>query len=160
MLIAVKQVDEDTIERLFSIYAESMDDMRGNFASLKEMKAAYAAFLSDFIIDPKHLVLVETADGIWVSGLRAVCTGAGRWFLEAVETMPEKRKKGYGQDMLLHTIQYLQNLEMTELSCIISQNNLASQALHSKCGFVPTREAPINPWGELEDGAILFRFCK
>lgn len=160
MLTVVKQVDEETIERLFSIYAESMTDMKENFASFGEMKAAYASFLADFITNPKQLVLVETTDAVWVSGLRAVETETGHWFLEAVETMPEKRKMGYGRDLLCHTIGYLQSLGMKELSCTISRGNTASQMLHSKCGFVPTAEPPINPWGELEDGTILFRLRK
>lgn len=38
--------------------------------------------------------------------------------------------------------------------------NTASQALHSQCGFVPTEEPPRNPWGELEEETVLFRFSR
>lgn len=160
MLTVVKQVDEETIDRFFSVYSESMEDLKRNYSSIAEMKSAYAAFLSDFIADPKQLVLVEKTDSIWVSGLRAVETKPGHWFLEAVETKPEERKKGYGKNLLLHTIQYLQSIGMMELSCTISKRNMGSQVLHKKCGFVPTSEPPINPWGQREEGTILFRFKK
>ena len=156
MLIHVTQIDEETVERLFAVYVESMEDLRENYPSLPEMKADYGAFLKDFVADPRHLVLVED----WVSGLRAIETEAGRWFLEAVETMPEERHKGYGKRLLRHTILELERRGMTEITCTISKHNTASQALHSQCGFVPTEEPPRNPWGELEEGTVLFRFSR
>ena len=160
MLNIVTQIDENTINRLLSVYSESMQDMRKNFASDAEMCAAYAAFLRDFVKNPKQLVIVETSDDEWVSALRAIETMEGHWFLEAVETKPEERKKGFGKALLCHTMDYLKNIGMTELTCTISKNNVKSQALHGKCGFIPTDEPPLNCWGELEEGCILYRFGK
>ena len=57
-------------------------------------------------------------------------------------------------------IDYLKRNGMKELSCTISKNNFKSQALHRKCGFLPTNEPPVNCWGELEEGAVLFRLAK
>lgn len=160
MLNIVTRIDEDTISQLFSVYSELMNDMKINFANDTEMRAAYASFLRAFIANPKQLVIVEESNSVWVSALRAVETSEGHWFLEAVETKPEERKKGYGKELLHHTIDYLENIGMTELTCTISKNNFKSQALHGKCGFVPTSEPPMNPWGELEEGTILFRLKK
>lgn len=158
MLNVIQKIDEAAIDRLFSVYAESMEDLQKNFAGAAQMRVEYSAFLTDFIAGPKHLVLVEEAGSEWISGLRAIETKAGCWFLEAVETMPEKRNQGYGKALLLHTIDYLTGLGMTELSCTIAKENAASQALHKKCGFVPTDLPPVNPWGENEEGTILFLF--
>ena len=69
----------------------------------------------------------------------------------------EERKKGFGKDLLDHTIDYLKNIGMRELTCTISKKNFKSQALHGKCGFIPTNDAPLNCWGELEEGTILYR---
>lgn len=157
MLVVVKQVNEEIIERFFALYEESMKDLEANFRSLEEMKEAYASFLKDFMADPKQLVLVEEIDDIWASALRAVESADGRWFLEAVETKPQERKKGYGEALLHHTISHLRCLGMREVTCTIAKNNVASMALHRKCGFVPTQDAPINPWGQLENGTVLFR---
>ena len=157
MVNIVTQIDEDAISRLLSVYSESMDDMKINFANDAEMRAAYASFLRDFIGNPKQLIVVETSDDDWVSALRAIETTEGHWFWEAVETKPGERKKGFGKDLLRHTIDYLKNLGMTELTCTISKNNFKSQALHGKCGFIPTNDAPLNCWGELEEGTILYR---
>lgn len=160
MLNIVTQIDENTIRRLLSVYSESMNDMKINFASDAEMYAAYTSFLRGFVKNPKQLIIVEESNDEWVSALRAIETIEGHWFLEAVETKPEKRKKGFGKDLLRHTIGYLINIGMAELTCTISKNNFKSQALHEKCGFIPTNELPLNCWGELEEGTILYRLVK
>ena len=160
MLNLVAQVDENAVCQLMSLYSESMNEMKKHFASGAEMYEAYASFLQDFVKNPKQLILVEVSDDEWVSALRAIETMEGHWFLEAVETKPEKRKKGFGKNLLYHTIDYLKNIGMKELTCTISKNNFKSQALHRKCGFLPTNKPPVNCWGELEEGTILYRLDK
>ena len=157
MIKIITQIDEITISSLLSVYSESMDDMKTNFATDTEMCVAYASFLREFAKKPNQLIIVETFNDEWVSALRAIETTEGHWFLEAVETKPNKRKKGFGKDLLLHTIDYLKNRGMTEITCTISHNNHKSQALHGKCGFIPTNDAPLNCWGEFEEGTILYR---
>ena len=160
MLNLVAQVDENAVCQLMSLYSESMNEMKKHFASDAEMCEAYASFLQDFVINLKLLILVEVSDDEWVSALRAIETMEGHWFLEAVETKPEKRKKGFGKNLLYHTIDYLKNIGMKELTCTISKNNFKSQELHRKCGFLPTNEPSVNCWGELEEGTILYRLAK
>ena len=94
MLLQVTTVDNNSLEQLFSVYEESMKDLQSRYASLEDMKASYADFLNEFLSIPNQYVLVEAAEGQWVSGLRAIETESGCWFLEAVETMPEERRKG------------------------------------------------------------------
>lgn len=157
MINIVTQIDENAISRLLSVYSESMDDMKMNFAGDAEMCSAYASFLREFVENPKHLIIAETFNDEWVSALRAIETTEGHWFLEAVETKPDKRKKGFGKNLLHHTVDYLKNRGMTEVTCTIAKNNHKSQALHEKCGFVPTNDPPLNCWGESEEGTILYR---
>ena len=93
MLNPVALIDENAISRLLSVYSESMNEMKKHFASDAEMRGAYVSFLRDFVKNPKQLILVEVSDDEWVSALRAIETIEGHWFLEAVETKPEERKK-------------------------------------------------------------------
>lgn len=97
MLERIENVNEQVIEKMFLLYAESMADMEGEFKDRDEMEASYAAFLKEFIQNPKQMVFIETDEKQWVSGLRAVESEPGKWFLEAVETMPGKRNRGYGK---------------------------------------------------------------
>ena len=157
MLHVVTHIDDCTVDRLMAVYAESMDDLRENFANEAEMYEAYKVFLKEFAESPRQLILVEVSDDTWVSAMRAIGTTNGSWFLEAVETRPDKRGQGYGTALLRHTIEHLRSLGMRESTCTIAQSNHISRALHEKCGFSPTDEPPLNCWGELEEGTILYR---
>lgn len=158
MLFVVKQVDDQTIEALFSIYAESMGELAAQFESKEEMKAAYADFVRAFVADPKQRLFVEEDGGVWKSALRAVAMSEQSWFFEAVETMPEARRKGYGAALLRHSIAYLKDMGVREVACTIFKGNDKSRALHEGCGFAATDEPPVNAWGETEDGCILYRY--
>lgn len=157
MLLQVTTVDNNSLELLFSVYEESMKDLQSRYASLEDMKASYADFLNEFLSIPNQYVLVEAAEGQWVSGLRAIETESGCWFLEAVETMPEERRKGHGRRLLLHTLDFLKSRGMQQAFCQISKNNIKSQKLHISSGFIPTEDPSIDPWGQLNDRTILFR---
>ena len=157
VLVVVRTVNDNVVARLFDVYAESMGDLSCDFSSEEEMRASYCEFLEGFIADPAHLVLVEEDDGVWKSGLRAVSCGDECWFVEAVETDPGVRRQGYGKLLLLHAIEYLRSLGVHAISCCISESNNASRRLHELCGFSATGEDPINPWGELEEGCVLYR---
>lgn len=157
MLLQVTTVDNNSLEQLFSVYEESMKDLQSRYASLEDMKASYADFLNEFLSIPNQYVLVEAAEGQWVSGLRAIETESGCWFLEAVETMPEERRKGHGRRLLLHTLDFLKSRGMQQAFCQISKNNIESQQLHTSCGFIPTEDPSIDPWGQLDNHTILFR---
>lgn len=157
MLVVVKSMDRDTIQRLLSIYSESMECMESCFDSKKEMIEAYSSFLNKFVANPKQLIMVEEINHIWVSGLRAIETKTGKWFIEAVETKPEERGKGYGKELIRHTINYLSHNGMKEVSCTIGEKNVKSKHLHQGCGFISTKEIPMNPWGEVEEGRILYK---
>ena len=51
---------------------------RGNLKNRNEMEASYAAFLKEFIENPKQMVFVETVEKQWVCGLRAVESEPGK----------------------------------------------------------------------------------
>ena len=56
MLERIENVNEQVIEKMFLLYAESMADMEGEFKDRDEMEASYAAFLKEFIQNPKQMV--------------------------------------------------------------------------------------------------------
>lgn len=157
MLERIENVNEQVIKKMFLLYAESMADMEWEFKNRDEMEASYAAFLKEFIENPKQMVFVETVEKQWVCGLRAVESEPGKWFLEAVETMPGQRNRGYGKKLIRHVTEFLKGIGAKKIDCIIGKSNLSSIKMHSDCGFKETKEPPVNCWGELEEGRILFR---
>lgn len=56
MLVVVRTVDDEVIERLFDVYAESMSDLSCDFSSEEEMRSSYREFLEDFVSQPGQLV--------------------------------------------------------------------------------------------------------
>jgi len=158
MLIQVKDTNASTVDRLFDLYSESMAKLRDRFQSSDEMKQAYANFLTEFLSSPSQLILVEKVGNEWLSGLRAIEVAKGCWFIEAVETKTGKRNCGHGRRLLLETIAYLKNIGMQQITCQISKNNILSQQLHTSCGFLPTQEASVDPWGITDERTILYKY--
>ena len=110
MLERIENVNEQVIKKMFLLYAESMADMEGEFKNRDEMEASYAAFLKEFIENPKQMVFVETVEKQWVCGLRAVESEPGKWFFEAVETRPGQRNRGYGKKLIRHVTEFLKGI--------------------------------------------------
>lgn len=145
MIKILKNVDDEMVENLYEIYSESMEEIlhHSNYGSREKMIADYKNFLQAFIAKDNQLVIVENYKGVWVSGLRAIKTSPVHWHIEAVETRPDCRQRGYGKLLMQHTIEYLSNTGMKSMDCAIAKNNIASQKLHEKVGFVCSNKSPI-----------------
>ena len=81
MLERIENVNEQVIEKMFFIICRIHGGYGGEFKNRDEMEASYAAFLKEFIENPKQMVFVETVEKQWVCGLRAVESEPGKWFL-------------------------------------------------------------------------------
>ena len=109
-------------------------DLAAGFSSEGEMRSSYREFLEGFVSDRGHLVLVEEDGGVWKSALSAVSCGAGRWFVEAVETDSCARRRGYGRHLLLHATEHLRSLGARDVTCVIYRDNEVPRRLHESCG--------------------------
>lgn len=125
MLERIENINEQVIKKMFLLYAESMADMEGKFKNRDEMEASYAAFLKEFIENPKQMVFAETVEKQWVCGLRAVESEPGKWFFEAVETRPGQRNRGYGKKLIRHVTEFLKGTGAKKIDCIIGKSNLS-----------------------------------
>ena len=157
MMIEIREINAAAVDRLFAVYAESMADLSENFDSADEMRAGYESFLRESTREPGQLILVEADGDNWVSALRAIEYRPGVWFMEAVETAPDRHGQGFGRRLLNHSVERLLSLGAQRIECIIHPDNTASQRLHAACGFVPTDDKPVNCWGETETGCVLWR---
>lgn len=81
------------------------------------------------------------------SGLRLYPReGENQWFLEALETRPDCRGRGFGLRALWETIRALEAEGPVRLECHVHKTNAASLATHAAAGFVRTLDYA------LEDG--------
>ena len=70
-----------------------------------------------------------------MSALRLYKIGGGFYFIEALETAPKFRCKGYAEKLLNELIEKLKNTENCKIHDCVSKKNTASLRVHEKCGF-------------------------
>lgn len=84
------------------------------------------------------------AEDTWVSALRLSRIEDGFYYLEALETHPDFRKKGYAARLLCDVIEELKARGPFRLCDCVSKTNLASVRVHRKCGFEIVSEAAFD----------------
>ena len=89
-------------------------------------------------------------DGKYVSALRLEPYRDGL-LIEALETAPAERRKGYGRALLQAV---LQHMEGTKLYSHVEKHNHASLALHQSCGF-----ETVSDFAAYIDGSVNYRGC-
>ncbi len=93
----------------------------------------------------RYFVLEE--DGVWVSALRIYPVEDFFW-LEALETHPAYRRRGYGTALLRQTITALAADGPVCIRDGVRKTNTASLRTHEKAGFVIEHEDEVTylPW--------------
>ena len=76
--------------------------------------------------------------------MNEITTYVDFYYLEALETAKQYRKKGYGTEFLQELIRLLKRCGRVIIRSNVSKNNMASLALHRKCGFAIEEENGIN----------------
>ena len=88
--------------------------------------------------------------GRYVSALRLEPYRDGL-LLEALETAPEERRKGYAQELIHAVISYVGDVKVYSH---VGKKNIASLAVHKKCGFHRILE-----YAAYADGSVLQSSC-
>ena len=114
--------------RLMDVYAESNLENTDFFcpeepdkeAAVRMVESGFLDFLkNEFFKEPEAVCWVLEEDGVWVSALRTCKIPEGPYYLEALETRPDRRRQGYGVRLLSEVL----------------EKNAASLRAHEKCGF-------------------------
>lgn len=154
MLLVFKTMTKDEMYRLVqSVYKEASyelakekhPDMEDLTEAIREEENYYVEkFLSKFLLKEEHAYCVLEENGEWVSALRlAKCDGYH--FMEAMETAPAHRHKGYASKLMTEVLKYLAENHTGILRSNVRKTNVASLATHRKCGFVIEKEVGYNP---------------
>lgn len=135
--------DLDTY-RLMQVYYESNLENTDYFypdeldkdVAVAKVESGFIAFLeNEFFNMPNATYWVLESDGIWLSALRTVRVQDGTYYLEALETRPDSRQKGYGSNLLLSVLQTMKKQGPFKICDCVSKKNIASLKTHEKCGF-------------------------
>ena len=145
MLIKITEYQKLDTRKLMDVYSESnyentdyfFPDEADKNAAVRKVEAGFLDFLkNDFfnLTDAAYWIL--EIDGIWVSALRTCRVQKGLYYLEALETRPDHRRKGYGAILLSSVADSLKKDGPFRLCSCVSKRNLASLKTHEKSGFL------------------------
>ncbi|MBK1810752.1 GNAT family N-acetyltransferase [Clostridium sp. YIM B02505] len=145
MLLNVKRLSQVEARKLMMVYEESnVGNNKCFFPDNKDIskgkKAEEEKFLdylsNDFFKLDNSVLYVWEEDKIWVSALRLYKINEKLYFLEALETHPGYRRKGYGKKLIDNLIEELKQNGNFILKSYVYENNIASLNTHLRCGFV------------------------
>lgn len=147
MLKITKTMGELNTEQLIEVYAESIRENTERFSMNQHQgENAFLNYLSeDFFQQKDAIYALWEADGIYRAALRLELYRDGL-LLEALETAPNVRRRGYATK-LLQAI--LQHTDGKPVYSHINKRNKASMELHRKCGFTVIADS-----AHLLDGTI------
>ena len=144
MLLKIKNYTDLDDRKLMDIYAESnfenvdyfYPDEVDKSVGVKKVEAGFLDFLkNNFFKQEKATYWVLEENGIWVSAARTCFIKPDIIYLEALETMPSERNKGYGSKLLFELIEALKKEGHFRLCDCVSKKNIPSLKTHEKCGF-------------------------
>ena len=149
MLLRIMKYCDLDGRKLMDVYSESnyentdyfFPDEADKNAAVRKVEAGFLDFLkNDFfnLTDAAYWIL--EIDGIWVSALRTCRVQKGLYYLEALETRPDHRRKGYGARLLSSVADSLKKDGPFRLCSCVSKRNIASLKTHEKCGFLIVSE--------------------
>lgn len=144
MLLQLCDYNDIDERKLMDVYSESNAENADYFypdetdkaAAVKKVEARFMEFLKDeFYHYPEAAYWILEENGMWTSALRTCRIREGLYYLEALETRPDQRKKGYGALLLSYVIEELKKYGPFRLCDCVSKKNAALLKTHEKCGF-------------------------
>ena len=134
MLLIMKRLEELDFSALMDIYIEGnleKAEEYGDGGFLRAEREFYDYLREDFFRQRNAFYAVWTEKGKYVSALRLEPYGDG-WLLEALETAPDHRKKGYAKALMGAVLEYM---GQAVVYSHVSRRNEASLKTHYACGF-------------------------
>ena len=150
MLLRISRFDDLDERKLMDIYSESnfentdyfYPDEADKTIAVRKVEEGFMDFLkNDFFRNAGASYWILDENGGWVSALRISRIKADLYFLEALETRPDQRGKGYASLLLSSVVETLKNDGPFRLCDCVSKKNTASLKTHEKCGFQVVSEA-------------------
>ena len=136
--------------KLMDVYSESnyentdyfFPDEADKNVAVKKVENGFLDFLkTEFFTRPGNVYWVLEKDGIWISALRTSEIQNSLYYIEALETRPDHRGRGYASQLLTGVIGALQQGGPFRLCDCVGKRNAASLRTHKKCGFAVISDA-------------------
>lgn len=130
--------------RLMAVYAESnrentdyfFPDLEDKVLAVQKVEEGFLKFLrEEFFAGPGPACYVLEEAGEWVSALRMNELQPGFYYLEALETRPGYRRRGYAVRLLREVVDHLKAKGPFRLCDCVDKLNEPSVFTHLACGW-------------------------
>lgn len=164
MLLKITSMDDLDIPALMAVYAEGNEENAAYFypdlsepERIRKAETEFARFLrEEFFPKPENVQFVLEKNGVWAAALRLTKL-ADCWWLEALETKPGERRKGYALE-LLRAVQSELGPGAVIRDCV-SKRNEPSLRTHFAAGFEIENDPAVEyPDGTTDDRCYGMRF--
>jgi len=161
MLIRANSIGELDFDALMELYREGNAENAAWFypqePAEKRMKLAVADFhrylCEQFFPMENAQYWIWEEDGIYLSALRLEKYQGGL-LMEALETHPDHRRRGYAKKLILTVMKQLP--ANTTIYSRVSKRNTASLATHDSCGFAKGLDYAEEPDGTINRNTITY----
>lgn len=166
MLKIVYKLHDLCFSDLMQVYAEGNREngaIQHPEASEKEQlllaEQDFYAYLQEFFRDNRSFYALWASGGRYVAALRIEPYADGL-LLEALETAPEARGRGYAKALVRETLAYLDSNADIPVYSHVRKRNFASLAVHQACGFERIQEHAVLIDGSVMHNCCTFRYCR
>lgn len=152
MLHRITAFDAIDQRRLMDIYQESnkenaMEFYRGmpRANAVRRVERDFLEFIrTKFFSGSGRTYWVLEQEHVWVCALRLAVVEQGVLYLEALETHPDYRRRGFAVRLLKGVMEELEKEGPYKLCDCVHKNNEASLKIHEKCGFKIVSQDGLN----------------
>ena len=165
MLSVIKSMQELDGEQLMAVYRESNRENGKEFfpdhTPDKQLCLAEGRFLDylrqDFFRQRGALYCLWSDGGRYQSALRLEPYADGL-LLQALETAPDARRKGYARALMEATLSYLRQTDAQVVYSHVSKRNFPSLNLHKACGFEVCSDSATYIDGTVTQSSFTLRY--
>ena len=162
MLIWINTFDQLDFPQLMEVYAEGNRENAEYFygketpeQGLRLAEQDARCYLQDdFFRKTGAAYYIWQEAGTYVSALRLEPNGDGL-LLEALETRPDLRRRGYGRKLMAAVLAQLP--EGTRVCSHVAKWNEPSMAIHNACGFSRHLNYAVEPDGTISNDHVTFQ---
>ena len=149
MLLRIDGYEALDARKLMDLYAEGNRENAEYFfpdddpaTGTAKVEAGFLDFLkNEFLPRPENTCWVLEQDGVYLSALRLTELPERRFYLEALETHPAYRRRGYAKQLLLCVVDALKAGGPLCICDCVGKRNTASVETHKSAGFAIVSEA-------------------
>ena len=157
MLQIVKRLEELDFSALMDLYIEGnleKAEEYGDGGLLRAEREFYDYLREDFFRQKDAFYALWKVQGRYVSAMRLEPYGDG-WLLEALETAPDHRRKGYAKELMGAVLDEMGHVIVYSH---VSRRNQASLRTHYACGFQKHLDHVVYLDGSVTNRAVTLRY--